>query len=106
MRHHIKSRTERWTEAERIKETAAVIAAPPKTRKAGKDRLERLVIPPFVNGAPRDEVVDVLRMWNYGDTKTFIAENCRMSVKKVTAILTADIPKEWRREAQERRHGG
>jgi hypothetical protein len=60
-----------------------------------------LVLPQFTQPIPRETVTGVLRMWNYGDTQWFIAENCRISQAKVAAILRAYedglIPVDWLR---------
>lgn len=56
-------------------------------------------LPNFKNPVLREDVISVLRMWNFGDTQSFIAENCQMSNKKVSAIMNAYsksmLPIEW-----------
>lgn len=55
-----------------------------------------LAVEGFKTPVPRTDVVSVHAFFGYGDTKEFIAENHKMSVKKVSAILKAELPEGWR----------
>lgn len=59
----------------------------------------------FAKPIPKEDIIYVLASWDFGDSKEFIAETCKMSVKKVTAIIRAGelIPRSWRDQASKRK---
>lgn len=72
------------------------------------DDSTQLRLKAFAKPIPKEDVLYVLASWRFGDSKEFIAEACKMSVKKVTAIIRAGelIPKGWRDQASKRKKDG
>lgn len=62
-----------------------------------------LKLPSFKKPVPRDDVVSVWAFFGYGDTRAFIAENHGMSVQKVSAILAAPLPADWKESVDQLR---
>lgn len=69
------------------------------------DDSNELKLKEFAKPITKEDVIYVLASWDFGDSKEFIAETCRMSVKKVTAIIRAGelIPNSWRDQASKRK---
>lgn len=56
--------------------------------------VNEIKLPSFAKPVNKQDAVAVYASWSSGDSMAFVAENARMSIKKVSEIISA-FPKEW-----------